>query len=237
MSSTRDAGEGDPDAPTTAAGTRERGTPRGTGEVPEEVLDAGTGGEAPEPNRHGRARAMTVFSPIRPPWQRPVGGAPWLDAVFFVGRVLPGRTSTIRDLSFIHFARWILIRRLPDHGQPADELKQPLLMFESNYNGTFDQYIDAFAHILTKGMNYIWRTSYGFPGPQPVTPFKDYIRANEFIANHYYSAYPTATTTMVKSALALDQPLRELTARARTSSAEQFGAQFRAFLTRWQDDL
>jgi hypothetical protein len=220
----------------TAADTRELGTPRGAGEIPPEVLDEAPGFPSPEPNRHGRARAMTVFSPVRPRY-RPPGGVLWLDLVFKVARVFPGRTSTIRELSFIHFARWIVIRRLPDHGQPREDLRQPLLMFESNYNGTFDQYIDAFANILTRGMTAIWGTSYGFPGPQPVAPFKAYIRANEFVADHYYSAYPTATTTMIKSALALKRPLQAFTVRAATVSPVQFGDEYRAFLTARQDDL
>jgi hypothetical protein len=221
----------------TAADTRELGTPRGAGDVPAEVVDEAPGFPSPEPNRHGRARAMTVFSPVRRPYQKPPGGVLWLRLVFWVARTFPGRTSTIRELSFIHFARWIVIRRIPDQGQPRERLRHPLLMFESNYNGTFDQYIDAFAHILTRGMTHIWGTSFGFPGPQPVTPFKAYIRANEFVADHYYSAYPTATTTMIKSALALDEPLRAFTVRAATLSPARFGDEYRAFLTEMQEDL
>ena len=49
-------------------------------------------------------------------------------------------------------------------------------------------------------MKGIWGTSYGFPGPIPVEPFKDYIRANEYVANHYWNAYPGATTTEIISA-------------------------------------
>ncbi len=64
MSSTGEGGEGDPGIQPGAADTRELGTPRGTGEVPLNVLDAAPGLSAPEPNRHGRARAMTVFSPV-----------------------------------------------------------------------------------------------------------------------------------------------------------------------------
>ncbi|HWT23729.1 MAG TPA: hypothetical protein VN213_09505 [Solirubrobacteraceae bacterium] len=224
-------------AEASAPETRELGTPRGTGQIPEAVLDAAPGFPSPEPNTHGRARAMTVFSPVKRPWGRPPGGQWWLRLVFGVGRRLPDGKSTIRALSFIHFARWIVIRRIPDHGQPRERLGHPLLMFESNYNGTFDQYIDAFATILTRGMSLIWGTSYGFPGPQPVTPFKSYIRANEFVADHYYSAYPTATTTMVKSALALREPLRAFTVQAATLSPEQFRERYRAFLTEHQEDL
>jgi hypothetical protein len=192
-----------------------------------------------EPNRHGRARAMTVLSPVRR-WYRPhwpPGGVLLLNAVFKVARMFPGRTSTIRELSFIHFARWIVIRRLPDHGQPRDRLRHPLLMFESNYNGTFEQYIDAFSSILTGGMTAIWGTSYGFPGPVPVAPFKTYIRANEFVADHYYSAYPTATATMIESALALKEPLQAFTVRASTVSPETFAEEYRKLLTEMQDHL
>lgn len=221
---------------TTADDARELGTPRGTGEVPPEVLDTAPGLPSPEPNRHGRARAMTVFSPVRPTW-RPPGGVLWLGLVFTFARTFTDRTSTIRELSFIHFARWAVVWQLPDHGQPRDRLRQPLLMFESNYNCTFDQYIDAFSSILGRGMSAIWGTSYGFPGPVPVAPFKRYIRGNEFCADHYYSAYPTATTTMVKSAIALRQPLRAFTIRAATLSPDAFQQEYREFLTDVQADL
>lgn len=188
---------------------------------------------------------MTIFSPVRPWYRWPPGGALWLDLVFMVARtqdlvlkvIFPGRPGTIRELSFIHFARWIVIRRLPDHGQPRERRRQRLLMFESNYNGTFDQYIDGFSNILTDGMTTIWGTSYGFPGPRPVAPFKAYIRASEFVADHYYSAYPTATTTMIKSALALEEPLRAFTVRAATVSPETFADEYRELLTERQDDL
>jgi len=223
----------------TAPDARELGTPGGAGEIPPDLLDE------PESNRHGRAVAMTIFSPVRPWYRWPPGGALWLDLVFMVARtqdlvlkvIFPGRPGTIRELSFIHFARWIVIRRLPDHGQPRERRRQRLLMFESNYNGTFDQYIDGFSNILTDGMTKIWGTSYGFPGPRPVAPFKAYIRASEFVADHYYSAYPTATTTMIKSALALEEPLRAFTVRAATVSPETFADEYRELLTERQDDL
>ena len=93
--------------------------------------------------------------------------------------------------------------QLPDLGQPTERLEHPMFMFESNYNGTFEQYIDAFSKVLGSGMTAFWFTSYGFPGPLPVQPFKDYIRRNEFVLDHYYSAYPTETVTQAVTALEL----------------------------------
>lgn len=222
-----------------AADAGELGMPDGAGQVSPAVLDEEPGFLSREPNRHGRARAMTTFSPVRP-WYRPhwpPGGALWLNLVFWFTRTFRCDPGTIEELSFIHFARWIVIRRLPDHGQPSERLRHPLLMFESNYNGTFDQYIDAFSNILTNGMTTIWGSSYGFPGPQPVAPFKSYISANEFVADHYYSAYPDASTTMIKSALALKKPLQALTERAAKVKPAKFREKYRQFLIAMQDHL
>src|SRR3954453_12825538 len=104
------SGEGrePPGTEPTAPDTRAPGTPRGTGEIRDEVLDTAPGLASPEPNRHGRARAMTVFSPVKAPWSRPPGGVLWLYLMFLAGRVSPN--ATIRQLSFIHFARWVIIR-------------------------------------------------------------------------------------------------------------------------------
>jgi hypothetical protein len=209
------------------------------------AMRGGSAATAPDRNQQGRARAMTVLSPVRPwyrftlrrPWNAVPGGVLLARLVFLAARALPGRTETIRELSFIHFARWAIIDHIPNSGQPPERLDHPLLLFESNYNGTFDQYIDAFASILTAGMTAIWGTSYGFPGPQPATPFKQYIAANEFVADHYYSAYPQASTTMIKAALRLRQPLKAFSARASALKPERFAADYGRLLTEMQADL
>jgi hypothetical protein len=189
-------------------------------------------------NRCGRTRAMTVFTPIRPRYSPP-GGELWVRVVFFFARrsILRKGPGNIGRLSFIHFARWGIISRIPEMGQPAEHLRQPLFMFESNYNGTFNQYIDSFANILTTGMNLFWGSSYGFPRPKPVARFIEYIHANEFIAQHYYSAYPTATTTMIVSALALEQAHEEFRRIAPSLSPEEFAAAYERFLTEQQAKL
>lgn len=194
-------------------------TPGDTSYVAAEVLDE-------ERNRAGRSRAMTVFTPM---------GllGPWVIRPLFWATRLCG-PSDIEKLSFIHFARWGMIRKIPDLGQPKERLRQPLLMFESNYNGSFDGYIDAFAHILAPGMIGMWGTSYGFPRPKPVRRFIEYIHANELVAEHYHSAYPHATRTMVLHALAVDEGIERLQADAPTLGVEAFSDRYRELLVEGQ---
>jgi hypothetical protein len=182
------------------------------------------------PNVDGRAIAITVFSTVRWP------GRIWLPAVFFVGTHIPTPLSrTLSRLSFIHFARWTLVRGLPDNGGPREELHYPHLYFESNFNGGWEEYIDAFSHILTTGMKIFWGTSYGFPQPLPTGPFKLYIQRNELTASHFYSAYPQATTTMILSGLELEEKLEQFDLETSALGDEEFAARWRDFLADVQE--
>ncbi len=173
-------------------------------------------------NRDGYAIAITVFSTVK--WW----GRAALPVVFTVPKIAPQTISTLQRLSFIHFARWSLIREIPYNGAPQPEIKlrHPHLYFESNFNGGWEEYIDAFSHILTRGMWLFWGSSYGFPKALPTGPFKAYIKANEMEASHFYSAYPQATATQITRALELDELLADLRARAADMPPDEFAAAF-----------
>ena len=184
-------------------------------------------------NYHGQVIAITVFSTIKLP------GRIFLPILFGVTRRIPKLTVTLRQLSFIHFARWSVINKLPYNGPPQKKARwrYPHMYFESNFNGGWEEYIDAFSHILTNGMTAFWGTSYGFPKPLPTAPFKKYIQDNETEADHYWCAYPEATNTMIQRALELDSKLAALKSNAERMSPDEFAAAYRAFLTDAQNAL
>jgi len=188
---------------------------------------------AVDPNVDGQAIAITVFSTVR--WF----GKPFLPVLFAVTKRVPKLTTTLVQLSFIHFARWSVIKQLPYNGPPQTKrkLRYAHMYFESNFNGGWEEYIDAFSHILTKGMAAFWGSSYGFPKALPVGPFKEYIRANETAASHYYSAYPEATVTMVKAALDVDAKFSALRRNATQLEPKAFTAAYERFLADAQRSL
>ncbi|HEY7073976.1 MAG TPA: hypothetical protein VH418_01340 [Solirubrobacteraceae bacterium] len=181
-------------------------------------------------NVEGRATAITVLTPVKPT------GRLLLPIVFWVGRHATFTLKKLQMLSFIHFARWIVIKRFPDGGR-GERLHYPYLFFESNFNGLWDQYIDAFSEVVPARMKGIWGTSYGFPGPIPVEPFKNYIRKNEYVANHYWSAYPGATTTEIISAEHVAAAIDDLRRRADALTPDQFKAAYEQMLTNVQGNL
>ena len=116
-------------------------------------------------NVSGKAYAMNVVTPMRP-------RNTWINRLLFMfTRAQPDKLAGLIGLSFIHFARWVIIRRedWPDFGQPKDPLRNDYMLFCSNFNGTWDQYIDAFSDALPSGLDLLWYSSIKYPHSIPIT--------------------------------------------------------------------
>jgi hypothetical protein len=182
-------------------------------------------------NVHGVARALTAIGPLSRGFNyyRLLGG-------FMLRRYFPpfrnARARDLRQLSFVHFARWALIKELPaPDGRSRRPLRPVYLYFESNFNGGFEEYIDAFAYVLTKRMQELFGAAYNFPGPTPAEPFKAYIRRHDYEAEHFYSAYPRTSATDVARALKVARAFEEFRRDAHGSTDEEFARRWRGFLT------
>jgi hypothetical protein len=157
-------------------------------------------------NVAGKAYAMNVVTPMRPPMT-------WINRfIFMLSRALPSTLAGLLGLSLIHFARWVLIKRdqWPDRGQGRQTLVNDYMLFCSNFNGTWDQYIDAFADGIPGGLDLFWYSSTKYPNSIPITPFKNYIRANQIDTNYYYNATPGSAQRDIKAALKLKAALAKV---------------------------
>jgi hypothetical protein len=186
-------------------------------------------------NINGKVYAMNAITPMKP-WKTWV-----LRGIFFVLGHVPPLQKDLINLSFIEFARWVVIPRgsFPylEHGQSKEELKYDYLLFFSNFNGTWNQYIDAFSAVLANGLNLIWRWSEKFPGSVPVTLFKEYIARVQFDTDYYYTAYPHATANDLKSAHIVQAGFNSLSQSALSSSAEEFAEAYLDFVLQVQSHL
>jgi hypothetical protein len=186
-------------------------------------------------NINGKVYALNAITPMRP-WKT------WLLRGFFfiLGHVKPLQADLI-NLSFIQFARWVILphNRFPflGQGQKREQLKYDYLLFFSNFNGTWNQYIDAFSAVLSRGLNLVWRWSEKFPGSVPVTPFKQYIARVQFDTDYYYTAYPQATANDVKSAHIVQDALTAFGKDAATHTHEQFREAYLQFVIAVQAHL
>jgi hypothetical protein len=186
-------------------------------------------------NINGKVYALNVITPMKP-WKTFI-----LRAAFFALWNIKPMQKDLINLSFIEFARWVIIPRdsFPylANGQRREELKYDYLLFFSNFNGTWNQYIDAFSAVLSKGLNLIWRWSEKFPGSVPVTPFKQYIAQVQFDTDYYYTAYPHATANDLKSAHIVQASFDNLSAIAANATPKQFADAYLKFVLQVQAHL
>jgi hypothetical protein len=189
--------------------------------------------DAPPSNVCGRTTSITLFTTQK--WW----GRYFMPFMFTTSRAVPKALEAMDRLSFISFASWSLIRDLPYNGPPQQvrRLRYPHLFFEVSFNGSWAQYIDSSVRVLTTGMYSFWSSSRTFPGPLPASPFQAFFKHHEVDASHYYCAYPEATVTIVRSALALEQRLDMFAHRAENIPADRFDTAWEAFLEDAQEYL
>ncbi len=135
---------------------------------------------------------LTLVSVVRPDLLPQLKAV--LDVIDLYARHLAEQGSLV-GISTIHTVRWVLL----DGGKR--------LLMASNYDGTWENYIDEFAELILSGLDAIWESSYGFPelGAQDIVAFKHFLRCHQAPANCFYSAYPRETVQNILNGLQIDQ--------------------------------
>lgn len=170
----------------------------------------------------GRVQPVTIVSPMHRLW------ALWLRLTW----PLADRSGLVKrpllKLSFINFAHWSVIDRVPSGaGRAGVRLAHPFLLFQSNFNDDVDAYIDAFSLVVPWRMRAMWQGVFGFRGPRPVDRFLGYVIANVTPTHYYYCAYPNGSSRIVCDAL-------ELRVRYESLRDDAAGLDDREFAARWE---
>lgn len=184
-------------------------------------------------NIAGKAYAMNVVTPSNPK-------ITWINRLLFMAaRGLPSNLMGLLGLSLIHFARWVIIKPedWPDLGQGKEKLKNDYMLFCSNFNGTWDQYIDAFSDGIPSGLDLFWYSATKYPKSIPVTPFKDYITFNQIQTDYYYNATPGAAQRDIKTSLMIYDQILALTALHATATPQEFSEAYKAAAFKMQIGL
>jgi hypothetical protein len=188
-------------------------------------------------NIAGKAYGMNVLTPMRPCWT-------WLQVlIFMVARAMPATLSGLLGLKLIHFARWVIIRRkqwpdpTPGAPQGLPALNNDYMLFLSNFNGTWDQYIDAFADGIPGGLDLFWYASTKYPHSIPISTFKAYIGANQIHTTYYYNATPGAAQRDIKAALRVREAVLNLAQIHAGGDVEAFAAAWRTTMAKLANSL
>ena len=179
----------------------------------------------------GTTRALTTLSPILPERLGELTGR------LRVVRYTPGMGRPLIQLAFIHYARWIIFDWLPPargtggwHG-----LRWKYLLFESNYDGSQDDYLRAFADVLPARLAKLWGACFGFEMQTRAAPsdvggilaaggFLAFVEQNQLGVLAFYAAYPNSTATDVRQAIALNELASDTERAAGDEPRQQLGS-------------
>jgi len=183
---------------------------------------------------HDRAykwRAVTAVTPFRWP-----GWARWLRALFwFSPRFAPFLAAPLVKLGFIHAGRWAIVTKLPSRDLPGRwERVKPdgFLVFETNFDGAWRPYIEAFARVMPTQWLGIWIGTRDFPGPLPASGLLAHIDDHDVAPAYYYTAHPHDSLRMINAALEVDAELDRFVAA--DHGLEEFADELEALLRRIQ---
>ena len=155
---------------------------------------------------------MTAVSQIKPGLLR----ALTLRLAFFIiglaGKIVY-RPGFLSDIGTIHFARWV---HLPGTRN---------LMFLSNYDGSWESYLEDFITKASKGLTAIWSNTADYPrtrylffdGATDGDRFKRWARRQQIPTLFWYAAEPSLSTDRKRT----NAMIRDGIARARTLSDAQ----------------
>jgi deferrochelatase/peroxidase EfeB len=120
----------------------------------------------------------------------------WLVGLTATSYFKPGFLS---DIGTIHFARWVTIPKSRD------------VLFMSNYDGSWESYLEDFITKAHAGLTGVWSNTIGFPktenlfqlGATDGDRFKRFARHSMVPTLFWYSAYPDITTENIRLSTAI----------------------------------
>lgn len=147
----------------------------------------------------GRTGALTVVGPVRS------------------GRVLSALYSSMKRLSpILQYPEIDDLRQLHALRFTVVEVGWPhpieLLVFETVFNGDWEQYLLHLVRMTSKGINMQATGSVGYPGSEEVRPFMQFLVERHRPAAHVYAANPMLSPTDCRQ-LIVREPMDEGTAR------------------------
>ncbi len=115
--------------------------------------------------------------------------------------------GSLGGIPTIHFARWVIL----DEGR---------LVFFSNYDGSWDNYLGDFVDRASVGLTGVWSNTVDFPptlfllwrGAARIEFFKAWTRAHQVPTQLWYSAYPDNSVVNIRDAVQVLENLERETA-------------------------
>lgn len=152
-------------------------------------------------NESGNIYALTILSPIKDDPKSEVSHN--LALRMYLAKLPRHQHSPFAKVSSTHFARIVVMDDVVYVGMPACEehLQSKYLVFESNFDGDLDIYLDKMATQMSTVVNEVWGHCEGFPGTTDKDAFKSYMKTCQVKTTFFFADVNDKTVQQTLEAL------------------------------------
>lgn len=152
-------------------------------------------------NQSGSVYGLTILSPIK---NDPHAETSHNLAIRLYLRTLPvDQTGPFAKISSTHMARLVVMDDVVYFGMPSCEehLKAQYLVFESNFDGDLDTYLERMAREAAEEVDAVWQHCDGYPGLNDVSAFIAYMKRCQVKTTFYFADVNNRTVQQTLRAL------------------------------------
>jgi len=187
------------------------------------------------PNQNGNVYGLTILSPII---SEPDGSISHDCAIRdYLAKLPRDHTSMFARISATHLARLVVMDDVVFVGTPAVEehLKSKYLVFETNFDGDLDSYLESMARNAPEEVNEVWRHCVGYPGVKNVSAFVDYMKRCQVDTTFFFADVNNKTVQQTLRALKVQSSLVHFIEANQGKAPADLQAAFRHFMDRMRN--
>jgi hypothetical protein len=182
------------------------------------------------PNQNGNVYGLTILSPIL----NGADGSISHDCAIrdYLEDLPRDHRSLFAKISSTHLARLVVMDDVVFVGTPAVEehLQSKYLVFETNFDGDLDTYLNRMAREAPEEVDAVWRHCVGYPGVQDPAAFAAYMKKCQIETTFFFADVNNKTVQQTLRALRVQSGVAHFIEANQGKSAGEIQAAFRLFL-------
>jgi hypothetical protein len=181
-------------------------------------------------NQSGSVYGLTILSPIKDDSKSEVSHN--LALRMYLAKLPRHRHSPFAKVSSTHFARLAVMDDVVYVGMPSCEehLQSRYLVFESNFDGDLDTYLERMALEIPKTLDAVWQHCVGFPGAANRAAFKDYMKKCQVETTFFFADVNNKTVQQTLRALQTQSAVTAFVAKHQGLPPNELQAEFAQFI-------
>ena len=170
-------------------------------------------------NQSGQIYGLTILSPVIETDRIDICHATALR--WYLAGLPRDHTSPFARVSSTHFARLVVMDDVVFVGAPACEehLKSRYLIFETNFDGDLDKYLERMAREIPEVVDSVWKHCVGYPGVADPAAFAAYMKRCQIKTTFFFADVNDKTVQDTLKALQVQAALSHFISRNRGKRA------------------